>query len=540
MACNLIDDPWLPVGTPNGLGRLSLREALLDSRHVTRLAFPVPTVMVAVLRQTLLPIVLDALGPPVSEAEWRHRFHAEAGFEAVPLERYLDEHRDRFNLFDEGAPFAQAAGLRTPRDERKSASLLVPSAASGNNVPLFGSWTEGDRLSLAWHDAAALLLHCHCWDTAAIKSGAAGDPQVKAGKTTGNPVGSVGRLGTVIPHGRSLFETLMLNVPVSPDGRAAWDAGGEDRPQWRRKPSGPEWEIRSAVGILDLLTWQSRRVRLFPTTQDSGQVVVESVVVTAGDRLLSVPEGEPHTLWTIDEKASPGQLRKRPRRHRAGRSGWRGLAAVVATTDATARTSVLIRQVRDLCAAGALERTFPLGVEVVGVEYGNQSAVVEHIVHDAIPLPVTALASDKAVGGLVRQLGEDADALVKAVDLLEADLRRARGGDLVPWDKGERASVRLVHRLDGPAQRVLTGLQREPEKVEVAAAAWCIAARTATIATAEELLAELPASAFAGREKEERAFRASVAEVRFWARLNETAPAARGEGVDHEMEEVTQ
>ncbi len=521
--CNLLDEAWIPVRTTDGTDLASVRRALLESQNLPGLAFSTPTLTVAVLRQVLLPVVLDALGAPADHREWRARWRA-GRLDPDGLEHYLDEHAHRFNLFDGIAPFAQVAGLRTARDEAKSASLLVPDIASGNNVPLFGCRTEGDVYAMPWQRAAPWLLNCQCWDTAAIKSGAVGDPQVRAGKTTGNPVGSVGRLGVAIPLGRSLFETLMLNISVVPDGLRGWEPGHEDLPQWRRAPAGPGWDARDARGLLDLLTWQSRRVRLLPSIDDNGEVCVASVLVAAGDRLLSVPEQEPHTLWAIEQKPGSAPAQRRPRRHRVGRAAWRGLEGLLAANEGPSRTSELLRQVGALRGEEALPEDFPLGVELTGVEYGNQSAVVEHVVHDAIPLPVAALQVDRDVGGRVTQIARDADELIKAIDLLEADLREARGGDQLPWDRGERASSRLVHRLDRRARHVLIELQRHPGRLPELVAGWQAAAREAAQRTADELLDSLPPSAFAGREVDDRPHRASLAEVRFRGRLERAVP----------------
>jgi len=114
---------------------------------------------------------------------------------------YLDRHAERFDLFHPDFPFAQVAGLHTVKDETKPVSLLLPAVATGNNVPLFSARTEADPPALTPAEAARALLAAQCWDTAAIKSGAAGDPQVKYGKTTGNPTGPLGQLGVVVPWG---------------------------------------------------------------------------------------------------------------------------------------------------------------------------------------------------------------------------------------------------------------------------------------------------------------------------------------------------
>ncbi|GHH66130.1 CRISPR-associated protein CasA/Cse1 [Streptosporangium violaceochromogenes] len=529
---DLIDSPWLLVG-PRGGGKprkSSLREALLCAHEFDSLVVDLPTHAPALLRQVLLPVVLDALGAPRDRAEWARRFDAGrfTDEERDGLSAYLEKHRSRFDLFDKNAPFAQAAGLHTAKNETKGAALLVATAASGNNVPLFAARTEGDPLPLTPAQAVRWLLHTHCWDTAAIKSGAAGDPQAKAGKTTGNPTGPLGALGVVVPVGRSLYETLLLNLPATSQPAA-------DRPHWRRPPAGPEWESRAATGLLDLWTWQSRRVRLIPEETDDG-TRVSRVVLCAGDRLPELPEWEPHTAWAFQKapKSPTGTIR-RPRRHVQGKAAWRGLDALLASArendEGVFETSVLLDQLAAVQAEGRLDYGYPLRVETVGVAYGNQSAVVEDILFDAIPLPVAALCAREDTSTTLLQVAEQAEELARAVNNLSADLRRAAGTDPIPWDKGQRPGEFVLHALDPLVRRFLTGVRTtagDPEKLERGRAAWEKAARDRTWDVAEKVLATATHGEFGGRavEKNGREFtyRLATAEQNFRRQINAILP----------------
>ncbi|WP_043641387.1 type I-E CRISPR-associated protein Cse1/CasA, partial [Nonomuraea candida] len=318
---DLIESAWLilrPAGEATS-GPFSLRDALLYAHEFDALEAEVRTHTPALLRQVLLPVVLDALGRPADREQWARRF-AHGRFteaEQDTLSAYLDDHRSRFDLFSTTVPFAQAAGLHTAKQETKGSALLVATQASGNNVPLFSARTEGDPLPLTPAEAAHWLLHAHCWDTAGIKSGAVGDDAVKAGKTTGNVTGPLGYLGVIVPVGRTLFETLMLNIPVGVQP-------ADDVPHWRRDPADGRWETRAATGLLDLWTWQARRIRLVPEETEHG-VRVCRVVLCAGDRLQAIPEWEPHTAWTFAKDAkSPAGTTRRPRRHIPGKAAWRG------------------------------------------------------------------------------------------------------------------------------------------------------------------------------------------------------------------------
>lgn len=559
---NIIDDPCLQatvIGTPSAgelpdlptsgtIAEVGARRLLLDAHLFADLVVDLPTQKPALLRQVLLPIVVDALGWPVDAGEWTTWFKAGAFTQAQRdrLSAYLDEHRHLFGLFDDVHPFGQVGGMRTVRDETKSASLLVATAATGNNVPLFASRTEADRLELTPVQALRWLVHTHCWDTAAIKTGVVGDPRAVGGKTSGNPTGPLGQIGVILPTGRTLFETLLLNIPCQRSKLS------DDLPQWRRRATDgpiektlsvatPAWQIRAARGTLDLWTWQSRRVRIIPEETSNGLRVAQ-VIVAAGDRLASVPEDfETHTAWstgrssgaatsarrrTAPRKAADGP---RPRRHQPGRAGWRGLASLLAiggmAQEGPFASSPLLAQLADV----SYQLTaFPLQVELSGISYGNQSAVIEDVIFDSIPLPIAALDPDGPVYGALLGVVEQAEELAEAVNRLSADLRRAAGSDPIPWDKGQRPGDVLLHALDPIVRRLLAGLRTVEDDFDAAERglrAWEEKAGEVTWTVAEQLLFSAPPSLFAGRtvtkDGKDRVYRLSTAERAFRTRIND-------------------
>jgi CRISPR system Cascade subunit CasA len=561
---NIIDDPCLQVtlfGTAawglldapatGHIAEVSARRLLLDAHLFADLVVDIPTQKPALLRQLLLPIVVDALGWPADAEEWAAWFSTGAFTQGQRdrLGAYLDERLHLFELFGTADPFGQVAGLRTAKDETKSASLLVATAATGNNVPLFASRTEADRLELTPAQALRWLLHTHCWDTAAIKTGVVGDPRAVGGKTSGNPTGPLGQLGVIVPTGRTLFETLLLNIPCQRRRLA------DDLPQWRRRATDgpvektlsvatPAWQIREARGTLDLWTWQSRRVRLIPEATAGGLRVTQAVVA-AGDRLTSSPspDVETHTAWSLPRpgggtvtarrrqtprKAPDGP---RPRRHQAGRAGWRGLASLLAIGGMTEEsgafaTSSLLTQLAEV--SSRLAATFPLQVELTGISYGNQSAVIEDVIYDSIPLPIAALAPGGLVYGALLGAVEQAEDLAEAVNRLSADLRRAAGSDPIPWDKGQRPGDVLLYALDPIARRLLVELRGtgdDFDAVDKTLGEWEQKAAEATWRVAEQVLSAVPPTTFVGRavtkDGKERVYRLSTAERAFRTRIND-------------------
>ncbi|MFJ5924642.1 type I-E CRISPR-associated protein Cse1/CasA [Kitasatospora sp. NPDC092948] len=461
---NLVDEPWL-TARPVGGGppaELGIAEVLARAHELEGLVIEFPTQLPAVLRQVLLPVVAHATGAPGTLREKGERLGRKDGFtkgELDGIQAYFEEHRAEFDLFDPAVPFAQVAGLRTAKGETKGSAALVATAASGNNVPLFASRTDADPLDLTPAQAAHWLVHAHCWDTAAIKTGVVGDDNVKAGKTTGNPTGPLGQLGVIVPAGRTLYETLLLNLPVTPPSVLGV-------PQWARGPHGPAWTSRPAAGLLDLWTWQARRIRLIPHQDRAGRTKVARVVISAGDRLTPLPGQEPHTAWTFTKPAKKSAAttpERRPRRHTPGKAAWRGLDALLAPTqqdvEGAFETSTLLDEVSALQELGTLDPDYPLQIETFGVVYGTQSAVVEDVIHDAIPLPLLALRQDSEAHQLVLDVAEQAERLANAVNNLSADLRRAVGADPVPWDRGQRPGELLLHALDPVVRRLLAGVR---------------------------------------------------------------------------------
>jgi CRISPR system Cascade subunit CasA len=77
-AFDLVQEPWIAVTRGGVRVEVSLLEALTDAHLIDGLAIDQPLETVAVFRQVLLPVVLDALGPPRDEGEWARRWEAGA------------------------------------------------------------------------------------------------------------------------------------------------------------------------------------------------------------------------------------------------------------------------------------------------------------------------------------------------------------------------------------------------------------------------------------------------------------------------------
>ena len=236
---------------------------------------------------------------------------------------------------------------------------------------------------------------------------------------------------------------------------------------------------------------------------------------------LDLPEGSQECHWNAPKAtaAHPGQ-------------GGLARAGRAARIRATRRRRCL----RDFGAAapgrrvqaeGLLGFDYPLQVETIGITYGTQSAVVEDILFDAIPLPVTALRAEEDTYTVLLEVTKQAEDLAKAVNNLSADLRRAAGADPIPWDKGQRCGEFVLHALDPLVRRFLAGVRTsadDPDMLERGRTAWEKIARDRTWDIAEKVLATATHSEFGGRavEKNGREFtyRLATAEQNFRRQIN--------------------
>lgn len=456
---NLVDRPWIRVRALDGGERLlSAREAVDQSREIERIAGESPQQDFAVLR-VLLAAWWSAVreAPQLSDGDardarrwWIDQFTAGdvPGGQAV-MDRYWDAVRPRWDLLDPAAPFMQVSDLHTAKGDWSSVRKLVPDAESTYFTLREGVAAE----SLALDEAARWLVHLQAWNYSGIKSGAVGDPRVKGGK--GYPIGTgwAGKAGGVVLHGRALAETLLLNTPL----RSVFLTAAEtDRPVWEREadtaaPRG----VESPAGPRDLLTWQSRRVRL---RVDGGRVT--GVIVANGDKIeLKNEFADPMTAYrySAPQSKKAGADVWMPRAHSESRTLWRGVEPLLlregmassSSRDRSLVTAADLSALRDRLADAGVEDLL-IGVEMIGTVYGTQDAVVTSTIREEMPLRLAALTAGGA---------DVADTIVTAAkQTMEAAVELGRlAGNLAVAAGGEYSFV------VGATEAALAGLT-EPFK----------------------------------------------------------------------------
>ncbi|WP_156754359.1 type I-E CRISPR-associated protein Cse1/CasA [Actinokineospora pegani] len=527
---DLLEQPWILARAKGGATvELSLSEIFRESGNLLGLVGEVPTQVFATTR-LLLAVLRRAMHraerPLVDFEDWQPLWSA---FPLVDVEEYLVEHRDRFDLLHPSTPFMQVADLRTAKGEMSDLSKLI--ADVPNNRPFFTT-RIGTPLRLSLAEAARWVLHCQAFDFSGIKSGAADDKRVKGGR--GYPIGLAwsGQLGGVLAEGRTLRETLLLNL--IPD-HVFGEFVSEDRPVWERAALTGEEEVvggRTPTGPVDLYTWPSRRIRL---AVDGDQVT--GVLVCNGDKIL--PQNrfdfEPHTSWrrsTNQEKqlksAVPVYM---PLEHDPSRAIWRGLAAMLPAAVRTTgevpsrRVPGVLRWVAELRLEGVLAPDAPVALHTIGMTYGSNNSVIDEVVEDRLSVPALLVAEDAVdLTRVVLSCVSSAESAAKALGSLAASLAEASGGEYGP--ARSRAVESAYDALDPLFRRWVRDDIREGVDEDDVQRIFHLAAKRAVARLGAELVEAAPATAWSGRKKDGRALSATHAYKRFDGELRAALPKA--------------
>jgi CRISPR system Cascade subunit CasA len=530
---NLLDEPWILTLDKNGQeDPLSILDVFERAQDLRRIGGEVPTQGFAITR-LLLAFLHRALKGPRNRQEWLELWQAD-NLPMGKIRKYAGEVRGRFDLFHPTQPFFQVPGLRTGKAEPDGVKKIIADVPDGE--PLFTTRSPGNLTRIEPAEAARWLVHVHAYDTAGIKSGAVGDPLAKDGKGYGSSLGWSGQLGGVLPEGRTLRDTLVLNLIAYEHAPNGFEIGyEEDLPPWDRDADTHEWSTRSPEGAVDVYTWQTRRVRLIGDRDG-----VTGVVLCKGDRIE--PQNrqvvEPHTAWRYSEPQTKKHKQKTymPLMHAPERSIWRGLEAMLPSVMRTLKSSTagepdprLAPRIMDwldqLTRYRHIPADYPIQMWAVGVSYGPKNTSYEEIVNDRLTLQVALLRTDRpALGKLADGAVKEAKKTADAVSRLARNIADAAGsGESKGF--GERAAEQLYAVLDQPYRLWLADLGPDTKQSKFRAE-WQRTVLREASRIADELVVSAPPAAWVGREVNKRLVNVARAELWFITELRNVLPSA--------------
>jgi CRISPR system Cascade subunit CasA len=344
MSFNLTQEPWIPVVTQDWQRKeISLIELFETWGELREIQADNPPTTLA-LHRFLLALLHHVYQGPKHEDHWEE-IQEDDGQRAIA---YLQEKQDLFDLLHPTRPFMQDASL-TPD---LSGEIYQSYVLHGNNTSTVfcheHQWS-GDTLSIP--AAARLVLRLHLFDVGGRKTGSAISAGVIPTMDAAN----------VLVRGKTLQETLLLNLMQYNGKEKPCVVRGEDLPAWERE-SKPASE-RIPAGYIDYLTYQWRRVRLFVEDDQAVRVAVH-----AGDRLpkdLSSTGFECGIAYIKNPK-KPGELYTV--RLNLSRSLWRDSAAFLQSSEAS-NCPRIIEWLADLKAEKLIDNY--LNLQVLGLTVDN-------------------------------------------------------------------------------------------------------------------------------------------------------------------------
>lgn len=538
---SLIDRPWIPVLDMSGsYRRVSLAEVFAEAGQLRCIAGDLPTQTFALLR-LLLAVLHRAVEGPDDMRAWGELW-ASPGLPIRDITGYLDEFRDRFDLLHPKTPFYQVASLRTEKGEVSGLERLIADVPV--NEPYLTNRLGPGLQRISPAEAAVWVVHCQAYDTSGIKTGAVGDPRVKQGKSYPIGPGPCGGLGGVFLEGPTLRETLLLNL-IALDCPYLEQEPDKDSPVWERPPHGPAEEDdawRGPYGVLNLYTWQSRRIRLV-----GDEHAITGVIIANGDKLTweNRYRHEPMTGWRRRKDQGRGRQGPvyMPALHDPARALWRGLTSLLPTKSAAMGHAgadmlppALSQWLARLRAHGYLDPSYRVTTRAIGAIYGTKQTVIDAVYHDHLTMTVQAFDADGELATAIVDSVADAEKAVAALRWLAVDLCRAAGGyggqrSDPPAAAGARAAERGFAELEVHFRQWLGSLGPTTDPRE-ARAQWQTQVRARVAAIGAELVAQAGPQAWVGRyldpHKRTDYISSAIADLKFRRALNRALPLAAG------------
>lgn len=525
-------------------GEVSLRELFYQAEDIARISTGNPIQDAAILR-VAVGVLYGVFGNDCPQHQWNQILKLGSSDTAIwnLFEQYFDKYHERFDLFDEQAPFYQVAGLHTAKNEFAGLEKIVSDIPSNEGSRLFSIRGVQSLKHMSAAEATRWLVSTQAFDPSGIKSGAVGDPRVKGGK--GYPLGIAwsGHLGIVIAEGDNLWKTLMFQYvgrdvlgTSEPDVDWSDDSLIWERPITNERPEEGYNQPEDATGIASychgpaaLLTWQSRRI-LF---QHDGEVVT-GVLLCNGDRLKpqNTQGYEMMTAWRrspSQEKTLKMPLVYMPRKHDPSRALWRNLPMLTVpqeehetnTTPENMRPRVLdwLEQMH--------VQDQPIRLHAYGVVYGNNDAVIDATVDDSLDLNLCILtAEDPRIGQSIIDATNITDEGITILANFAGNVAKSAGLD--PTAPRRKARELAYSTFDREFREWLRDVTID--NCEAKLREWRWRTRETLLALEFELAQQASTRAIVGRdvkenpEAEAKHYSVALAEIWFKASLNKRIP----------------
>ena len=494
---NLLYEPWIPVIRHDGSREeLSICDIFRYAHEFDRLGGELPTQDVAILR--LLLAVLHTVfsrydlegnsnrveTPQGARTRWKALWDA-GDFPEEMISVYLRRFENRFWLFHPETPFFQVPNLEGAT-EYPASKLIGELSESNNKIRLFSHRAGESKSDLCFAEAARWLIYVNAFDDTSAKTKTKGLPSPGAGW--------LGRIGMVQAVGNNLFETLLLNLVLLPDGQN--DIWPEEKPFWETEMrTGERTKISVPDNLSELYTVQSRRLQLQRQNNK-----VTGYLLLGGDFFDSENAFvEQMTIWQRSSSASKSKEEYRPKRHNVSRALWRDFSSLV-VQGADIRRPGVVNWLEYLSEHTVIPHSH-FNFRTASVKYVDKDMSVDHVFSDSIVFSSRLLNVNfetwvsRIIEGLetteilVRQLGYFAENLQKAAGQSGGNERR----------ESERVRSQAYFQLDAPFRKWLEQINPDVDDLEQQMKDWWEQSRGIVRRLGRDLIGQAGPKAHVGR-----------------------------------------
>jgi CRISPR system Cascade subunit CasA len=500
---NLLHEAWILVMRPNGeTEEVSILDVFRRAAEFQGLAGELRTQDIAVMRLLLaiLHVVFARFDETGNTKPIKTPFDALDRWEALwklgslpiqIIETYIHQYEDRFYLFHPERPFYQVAGLDKGTDYL-AAKMNGELLESNNKVRLFPQRSGAAKNVLSFSEATRWLLYLNAFDDASGKP-------TRGEKLPRPGVGWLGKLGLVFIVGDNLFETLLLNLVLLPDGAdMIW---GQEKPVWELPTvrSFERTEIVIPDNLSELYTIQSRRLYL----KRQGNVVI-GYTLLGGDFFKEENAfSEQMTTWKYG--AEEERVNKyRPRPHDPSRQLWRDFPSLIIQAEGKRRPGIISWFAR-IVFAGIIPKAH-FHFLAIAVHYNKKKSSIDDVFADDLFMNSSLFSNlgDDWVSRIISELGTT-EQLVKTLGTLAENLGKAAGyGDIEAMKKS--AVEQAYFNLDIPFRRWLEEIDpvRDEDNKDEKCKQWWEEEQRIIRNLGRDLIEQSSPQAFTGRELTEK------------------------------------
>lgn len=444
---NLWHEPWLRVLNKDGERRtLSIEAVLLEADRLKTFYDQSPLTVASVHR--LLAAILQSIYAPRYLTEIGDVLDARS-FDSAKIRAFGEQFAERFDLFHPSAPFLQtgdvpldawrkpekpkgkraAAGAPGNQDpaaqpasavgkiEPKTIAYLLEEVPAGTNRTHFRHVNDEDHRLCPACCARSLITI-----PAFAKSGGAG---IKPSINGVPPV-------YLLPVGDTLFYSLVLSL-IGEDYRPASADETRQAAAWNGATTIPRGCELAAVGYLESLTFQARRVRLFPIV-DPGPCTRcgEESAIRVKEMLYEMGwSRRKDASWWKDpfvayRKSAKGKSEApTPLRPSQGKALWRDYNVLFLSGEEL--QPALVKQMTHLIDEGSVTADQRLRFRCIGMKTDGKAKVFEWL-DDVLDVPA-ALLRDERGAAAVREALVRAEEVVRTIRFIfTRHMQPARGG----------------------------------------------------------------------------------------------------------------